>query len=351
LNPCNPEIFPWLSAVASSFQEFRWIGLCAEFRTLCSDIPYISSGASITLGSVCLATNYNANAEPYNSIQAALNSEFADSSKPSISQCHYLECAPSQTPNPVMYCSQLTAPGAVNDNRMNSLGTFQVITDSLPVSAAGSLLGQLWIEYELALFKPVLEDSSLLLPFVHAFNLPRGSNAPYSTGSGTAVATNVLGTNAVSTFGGAINPNVPSLSGMYVDAQNMEFSITPSTSAPVPAMLRIQNNSNEIGSVFVEIIWQTQTDQAAAPELVYNFYNCTSGPYFQFGNIYTLQYGDDTEWYSINFLITPIDNTIPYGIDFPASGQTMTGVSNVDIFVCTVSPDIVYTTPVLSLVP
>jgi hypothetical protein len=53
LNPGLADTFPWLSTVASSYQEYKFHGLVFEFRSLITD--FVTGGAP---GVIIMATNY-----------------------------------------------------------------------------------------------------------------------------------------------------------------------------------------------------------------------------------------------------------------------------------------------------
>lgn len=94
INPGQGNTFPWLASVASKFEQYRVDGMLFEFKSLYSDAVVTQNGS---IGSVVLATEYNAGAAPFNSKQQMENYEFAQSCKPSHSVLHPIECARSQT--------------------------------------------------------------------------------------------------------------------------------------------------------------------------------------------------------------------------------------------------------------
>nr|QDH87395.1 MAG: hypothetical protein H3Bulk42153_000002 [Riboviria sp.] len=179
LNPGMAVTFPWLSTVASNYQEYKFHGIVFEFRSLITD--FVTSGAP---GVVVMSTNYNSDAPVYTTKQQMENAEFAVSTKPTINLMHGVECDDKQTILPQRYVRD-SAPPTGQDLRLYDLGNFQFATSSNPVQN----LGELWVSYCVELFKPSQADSS---------SLP--GNGRHIVRTGAAAAT-PLGTTAVSSTG------------------------------------------------------------------------------------------------------------------------------------------------------
>ena len=127
LNPGNAKLFSWLAGLAKQFQEYRFHGLVFEYISMQSDNP-LSAAANNSLGTITVATNYDANdasaivipADPqesmfapgaptgitqsdlyasmaFSSKVAMQNSEFATTGKPSQNILHMVETEKSQT--------------------------------------------------------------------------------------------------------------------------------------------------------------------------------------------------------------------------------------------------------------
>lgn len=155
INPGNSAMFPWLASVATNFQQFRIVGMVIEFRSLSGDV---SAGGA--LGSVSLATDYNALAPDFVDKLHMENSEYAVSTKPSQSQFHTIECARNATANELLYVRNNTSSSTVSqDPRLYDLGIFQLATKGLPGSA-GEVLGELWVSYDVELLKPLVVDET-----------------------------------------------------------------------------------------------------------------------------------------------------------------------------------------------
>jgi hypothetical protein len=151
VNPGDPATFPWLASMAQQYQQYKFNGLVFEFKTLSSDIT--AGGA---LGAVIMASNYDVVEASYADKISMENSQFAVSAKPSCSQIHTMECLPSSTANNLFYVRGGTAVTLTGqDNRFYDLANFQLATSGLPGSA-GTVLGELWVSYDVSLYKPIL---------------------------------------------------------------------------------------------------------------------------------------------------------------------------------------------------
>lgn len=155
INAGNPSMFPWLSSIATNFQQFKVVGMVIEFKSLSADVT--AGGA---LGAVMLATDYNALAPDFVDKLHMENSEYAVSTKPSQSQLHSIECARSATAQEMLYVRNNTSSVTTSqDPRLYDLGLFQIATVGLP-GAVGEVLGELWVTYEIELYKPLIVDET-----------------------------------------------------------------------------------------------------------------------------------------------------------------------------------------------
>jgi hypothetical protein len=145
------------------------LGCIFEFKTLSSDIT--SGGA---LGSVVLATDYDSADASYASKVVMENSEYAVSAKPSVCQIHAVECDPAVTFSSIKFIRDAPVPSG-KDVRLYDMGNFQIAMEGLPTSSG--TLGELWVSYEVALYKPNLIAANPL-GFAH-FSLPTVTSSHY----------------------------------------------------------------------------------------------------------------------------------------------------------------------------
>lgn len=151
LNPGLRTSFPWLSQIAVNFDQYRWRGLIWGFRSTSSD-AVLSTNSSTSLGSVNLATDYDASDAPFTNKREMLNTMFANSTKPSCNLVHPIECKTSQSPMRLQYVRGGAAP-TNTDIKMYDLGNFYVATEGMQNITLAQSVGELWVTYEVEFFK------------------------------------------------------------------------------------------------------------------------------------------------------------------------------------------------------
>jgi len=162
-------LFPWLSGIASNFQQYRLHGMEMYFESTSTEYS-----SSINLGSVMMSTVYDPTDDALASSLAIGNHEFSTDGPPSKSFYHPIECDPKQNDFTLKMIRNYTqAPSALND-----WGIFQISTEGNPV--AGALIGRLWATYDIEFLKPVLpiDASRLLTSFINVSLGPANSNVP-----------------------------------------------------------------------------------------------------------------------------------------------------------------------------
>jgi plastocyanin len=155
INAGDAVTFPWLAALASNYQQYKVNGMVFEYKTLSSDIT--AGGA---LGAVVLATNYDVTETEFTDKLHMENSQYAISAKPSQSQIHTIECDQNLTQSKLLYVRDGNSRVSGVDARLSDLGKFQVATVGLPGSA-GVVLGELWVSYDVSLYKPEIAPVAL----------------------------------------------------------------------------------------------------------------------------------------------------------------------------------------------
>jgi len=153
LNPGDEQTFPWLSTIANSFQEYRFRGVVFHY------IPTSGtaiSGTSPSLGSVMMQTSYRANDTPPASKSELLNEYWSGESVPSETFAHPIECNPDENPFNVQYVRRGALPTGENQ-LFYDLGVTHLCTQGQ--LAAGNVLGDLWVTYEVELKKPIVASN------------------------------------------------------------------------------------------------------------------------------------------------------------------------------------------------
>lgn len=159
INPTSTVLFPWLSTVAVNFEQFKFLGLSFAFRSLTANA--LGTAGSPSMGSVTFATEYDVNALPANTKAQASSMIFSTSCKPSESMLHPIECDPEVTPTAPLFTAAVTRIGSItNDERLQTMGFFQVITQGAPQGGYKSS-GELWVTYDILLLKPLIRSRAL----------------------------------------------------------------------------------------------------------------------------------------------------------------------------------------------
>jgi hypothetical protein len=151
LNPGQPTTFPWLSAVAQNYERYKMHGMIVEFRTTSSE--YNTSTAA--LGTVIIATDYNALDTTFTSKQQMENFEGAMSAKPSVSMMHGVECQRTATADE-LYVRTGSVPSG-SDARLYDLGQVEVATSGM---SSAYVIGELWVTYCVEFMTPHIQDQA-----------------------------------------------------------------------------------------------------------------------------------------------------------------------------------------------
>jgi hypothetical protein len=153
LNPGNSSTFPWLSGVATHFQEYKIRGLVFHY------VPTSGTAVSSTdaaLGSVMLQTSYRSNDSAPTSKVEMLNEYCSNEAVPSEPFAHPVECDPRENPFNVQYVRSGAVPSG-DSKLLYDLGVTHVAVSGQ--QATDKVLGDLWITYEIELKKPILESN------------------------------------------------------------------------------------------------------------------------------------------------------------------------------------------------
>lgn len=150
INPGLSATFPWLSGVASNFDEWVIEGMYFEFRSMSSDSL---NSTNTALGTVILAANYNSTQTNFASKIEMENYEGGVSVKPSESVRYFVECAKNRTVLTDLYVRTGEVP-AGQDQRFYDLANFQIATTGMQGTSVN--LGELWVCYQVSLRKPKL---------------------------------------------------------------------------------------------------------------------------------------------------------------------------------------------------
>jgi hypothetical protein len=153
LNPGNADLFPWLSTMALNYEQYEWLGLAFEFKSSCS-----FSTATGNLGTVIMATDYDALDANFASKREMEIADFSGSASPVNTFMHFIECAPKQSVLRQMYVQQgNVVEDYPDDPRFSIPGRFQLGTQGMP---SEFVIGELWVTYHVKLMKPTIAPAS-----------------------------------------------------------------------------------------------------------------------------------------------------------------------------------------------
>lgn len=191
IQPANTGTLPWGSQIAVNFQSYEFDKCVFEYRPYISESTSTSAATLTSMGSCCMATQYNSVDGPYSTYQQMAESDYAVTFKPSEHALHAIECKPKYNPLGRLYTSpqtSLTVGSNSSDIRMQNLGIFQIASQNIPIASNTALsLGEIWIHYELKLFKPQLNAYLGALQSAHYY----GSTACGSPATTTPFGPNV----------------------------------------------------------------------------------------------------------------------------------------------------------------
>lgn len=151
INPAVVRTFPWLSNIAARYEQWEIEGMLFEYKSMFSDAAVQVGGS---LGTVIMATEYNAALPPFASKIVMENYEYAQSDKPSRSMIHPIECSGHLSPLKELW---VRAPGQIisgQDIKTYDFGNFQIASQGIPVTGQAAPLGELWVTYQIRLIKP-----------------------------------------------------------------------------------------------------------------------------------------------------------------------------------------------------
>lgn len=182
LNPGVESTFPWLSSIAANFEQFQLNACSFHFVSTSADAL---TGTSTALGSVILSCDYNAANPPFTTKQQMENSCLTVSGKPSQDIRMPVDCR-SKSGAPLQQHFVRSGSTQVNqDIRFYDVGLFQIATTGgqqtsgkatmvdpyTNTNIVGNNIGELWIEYSITFFKPVLDnDIGNKLSYFHYVN-------------------------------------------------------------------------------------------------------------------------------------------------------------------------------------
>lgn len=173
INPGLSNTFPWLSGIAKNFTQYKIEGLM---------FSYVSTSGSLSttqaLGEIIMACNYNVLDNNFINKQQMLNEVFSVSKVPSLDSVCPVECDRHQTPMDHLLVRSGPVPSG-QDARFYDFASFNLATQGSPSAVT---LGELWVTYQIALYKPQLNTNGVSVNTGYSMALLAGTSAAGITG-------------------------------------------------------------------------------------------------------------------------------------------------------------------------
>lgn len=153
INPGQTAVFAWASQIAQNYDEYELRHLVFHYK------PVISQASQTgAMGSVLMSCNYNAGAEKFESFREMV--EYMGSMETRICDEAYfgVECDSTKNGSQAVEYVRAGSVPVGEDIKTYDLGKFQIATSDISATdyPAGTLLGHLYVEYDLVLGKPKL---------------------------------------------------------------------------------------------------------------------------------------------------------------------------------------------------
>ena len=153
VNPGIEKTFPWLAQLAANFDEYEFKQLIFTFRSTISNDASTSNGQ---VGSVIMATDYNAASPIFTDKGTMLQYAGAVSAKVTDNIMEGVECDPRQNAGAAINYVR-SAPVLIGqDIKTYDIGTFTMAISGTPANFSNQPIGELWVSYKVALRKPKL---------------------------------------------------------------------------------------------------------------------------------------------------------------------------------------------------
>lgn len=151
LNPGLQSVFPWLSQIASNYEEYDFKQLMFSYRSVTSDI-----GASVSgqIGTIAMATQHNPTQAKFTDKNVMLQYDGAMSTRTTDNLVHGIECAKSKNAGSARKFVRLFTLSAAEDLKDYDHGILNVAVANTPQGMANYLIGELWVSYTVTLRKP-----------------------------------------------------------------------------------------------------------------------------------------------------------------------------------------------------
>lgn len=151
LNPGLEKTFPWLSQIAANYDEYTLDQLIFTFKSTTTESGNQVNGQ---VGTVIMATNYNAAAAPFTEKFTMMQYDKANSSRLTESLQHGVECDPALLSGSHGEYVRVNPVVSNQDLKTYDHGLFQIAIANCTSNLSNQSLGELWVSYTVTLRKP-----------------------------------------------------------------------------------------------------------------------------------------------------------------------------------------------------
>lgn len=216
VNPGLRSSFPYLAGLAQNFEEYRLNGMVFEIVSTTS--PY---NATAAMGSTIVAMQYNAASEPFTSKAQMENSDFAISARIDKSIMYGIECKDLANNNLFIRSQDISSNVPLTST---DVGLLQIALQTGGGVPANSVIGELWVSYDIDLMRPHISTES-------AGGALFGQLKVYNQVASGQYITAQSGSVAISSATGALAHDLFNTVGQYKDTYVstpiLEFTSTP----------------------------------------------------------------------------------------------------------------------------
>lgn len=187
VNPGNSILHPWMSKLASLYEEYDLQGMVLEYKpTSATAVGTVSSA----MGAVIMASDYDPYDENFSSKRAMEAAEYSTSGAPFELQMHPIECDSRRN----VLRNQYVVPGisnvsdAAGDARFSVHCCTTIATEGQQID--DTVIGELWVTSHYRFSRPILEDNISTMKVIRQ----KLSFAPIGTTSPTVMETAIKNT-------------------------------------------------------------------------------------------------------------------------------------------------------------
>jgi hypothetical protein len=221
INPGLAAVFPWLSGIAERFETYRFNAL--TFR-------YITAVSTTTDGAISLVPDYDA-ADDNTLVSKVKLFSYEDAARGPIWQNLNMNCSKS---NLTKYKERFIRNNTLSDNldiKTYDVGNLIIVLTGVE---ANKFLGELWVEYDITLMTPQMEEPETPMLFYAANFTESGVTKPFKQFGDNDTITTTLGSLKDTFFKEGINTIGAKKAGHYL--VDLVTAVITDTGVDNPAM-------------------------------------------------------------------------------------------------------------------